>query len=229
MSKKKSAHKVTENLQVQGFAFTGKTEGQNRALESMRKNQVTVLYGMAGTGKSYLATALGLQQLMQDKCEKLILTRPYVEAGEKLGFLPGDFNMKIAPFVQPLMDVIGKFTSRQMIMQFIEKGNIQVIPMAYMRGITFENSFVVADECQNASCHQMRMLLTRVGPNSKLVITGDTDQSDLFPRGDLNGLQDVINRFNGTVPEIAFHELTEDDCVRSPFVAKIEKLYRNKK
>lgn len=223
-----SPHKVTEKYSLGGIIVSAKNEGQKNAIQCIKDHEISVIYGYPGSGKSHLAVGLGLQALMTDKCEKLIFTRPYVEAGEHLGFLPGSLNSKIAPFMYPIMEIAGQFIGTEVITAFLDKGNIQVIPMAYMRGITFHNSFVVMDEAQNATPSQMRMILTRIGEKSKLVITGDTEQSDLKFNPEKNGLVDAISKLTN-ISEIGFCELDENSCVRSPLVAKIDKIYRNSK
>ncbi len=219
-----SPHKVTEKYNLPGIIVSAKNEGQKRAIQTIKDHQISVLYGYAGTGKTHCAVGLGLQMLMQDKIEKLIFTRPYVEAGENLGFLPGTYNSKIAPFMFPVMEIASQFIGSEAVSAFIDKGNIRVMPLAYLRGVSFINSYVVLDESQNSTTSQMRMVLTRLGENSKLVITGDTEQSDLNSK---NGLVDCINKLKD-IPEIGFCELGEECCVRSPLVAKIDKIYRGK-
>ena len=178
--------------------------------------------------KSHLAISMGVAGMLKGKYQKLILTRPYVEAGEHLGFLPGGFNNKIAPFMYPVMEIISQHIGSEAALEFLDKGNIQVMPLAYMRGVTFHNCYVVADEMQNATISQTRMILTRVGENCKLVLTGDTEQSDLSTyNGEKNGLLDAITRLK-QIPEIGFCELDEDSCVRSHLVSKIDKTYRKK-
>jgi phosphate starvation-inducible protein PhoH len=177
------------------------------------------------THNTHLAVGLALKDLFARKYERVILTRPYVEAGEHLGFLPGGYNNKIAPFMYPIVEIMSQYIkSKDLITKLIDNGNISVVPLAYMRGCTFKNSFVVADECQNTTVSQMRMLLTRIGDNSKLVITGDVEQSDI---GYKNGLMDAIDRLQD-IKEIGFHNMGEECCVRSGIVAKIEMKYRNK-
>lgn len=202
----------------------GKTEGQKKAIEAVRSYAISVLHGVAGTGKTHIAVGLGLQQLIAGKCNRLILTRPYVEAGEHLGLLPGGFNSKIAPFMYPVIDIANTLIGSKAVEAYLENGNIQALPLAYMRGVTFTDAFVVADEMQNSTIKQMRLLLTRIGENSKIVITGDVEQSDL-ERREKNGLADAIARLQG-VQEITFRELSDSDCVRSPLVTKIDKEYR---
>ena len=224
-----STHKITEKHQVRGVYVVGKNEGQKKAIDVIHEHEISVLYGIPGSGKTHLALSIGLAGLLQGKYDRLILTRPYVEAGERMGFLPGDFSTKIAPFMQPLMEIMGGAIGKTALTAFLEAGNIEVLPLAFMRGRSFNNTFVVADECQNCTTQQMRMLLTRIGRESKIVITGDTEQSDLYTRGEKNGLQDCIDRFKGKLPEMGFFEMTEDCCVRSPIVTKIEKIYRQGK
>lgn len=216
--------KKTESTNIIVF---GKNEGQKQAIKTIEDYQVSVIHGVPGSGKTHLAVGVALRSLLVEKsCEKIVFTRPYVEAGENLGFLPGSFNSKIAPFMYPLMDIAGHFIGNDLLLKLIDSGNITVMPLAYMRGVTFKHSFVVADEMQNSTVKQMRMILTRMGENSKLVVTGDTNQSDLNDRyaGGTNGLTDCISRLRD-VEEIGFHYMDALACVRSPIVSKIDKLY----
>lgn len=223
-----SPHKVKEKYGLSQIYVIGKTEGQKRAIQTILNHDVSVLYGVPGSGKTFLSVGMALNALLQNKVEKIFLTRPYVEAGEHLGYLPGGMNNKIAPFMYPIMDICSKYIGNEATMALIEKGNIAIMPLAYMRGVTFQNTFVIADESQNMTRSQMHMLFTRIGENAKLVITGDTEQTDLYSRdGSANGLVDCIKRL-ADVSEIGFCQLTEEDCVRSPLVAKIDKLYRQK-
>lgn len=219
-----TAYKIIQKHQLPGCVVVGKTLGQKKAIEVVQSNTVSFLYGTPGTGKSHISTAIGLRDLLQSKYQRLIITRPYLEAGEKLGFLPGDFNNKIAPFMAPVVEIISELIGKQALISLLDSGNIMVMPLAYMRGVTYKNSFVVMDEAQNTTVKQMRMILTRIGENSKLVVNGDTEQSDLyFPKE--NGLIDAISRLTN-IKSIGFHQMTDDDCVRSPLVAQIDKLYR---
>jgi phosphate starvation-inducible PhoH-like protein len=224
-----STYKVKQKHGLSEVYVIGKTEGQKKAIHTILDHDVSVLYGVPGSGKTHIAVGMGLNALLQGKVERLFLTRPYVEAGEHLGYLPGGMNNKIAPFMYPVMDICSRFIGNAATMALIEAGNIAIMPLAYMRGVTFNKTFVVADECQNMTISQMHMLFTRIGEDSKLVITGDTEQSDLYSRdGAKNGLLDCVTRLR-TVEEIGFHELLEEDCVRSALVAKIDKMYRGKK
>ncbi len=210
-----------------GVFVAAKNEQQKQAIELIEKNLVTFLFGHPGTGKSFVSMAIGLRDLIRGKYKKLILTRPYVEAGEHLGFLPGGFNNKIAPFMYPLMEICTTLIGdSRAVIELIDSGAISVMPMAYLRGCTFSDTFVVADEFQNATIAQTRLLLTRIGNNSKIVITGDTEQSDLHPKAGINGLSDAIKRLND-IPGIQFYEFGPESCVRSGIVSDIEDRYRN--
>lgn len=176
------------------------------------------------THNTHIAVGLGLQGLLSGKYKKLILTRPYVEAGEHLGFLKGDYLNKIAPFMFPITEILTDYLGSNVATELLDEGNISVIPMAFMRGLTMKNAFVIADEVQNCSPSQMRMLLTRMGENSKLVVTGDKEQSDLPGK---NGLTDAIDRLKD-IEEIGMHYLGPEWCVRSGLIAKIEEKYKNK-
>jgi len=224
-----SPHKIQEKHMHGGLCLVGKNDGQKEAIKVIQSHEMSIIHGVPGTGKTHMALTLGLMGLLQGSYSKLILTRPYVEAGEKMGYLPADMGHKYAPFMLPLMEISIEHLGKNIITDFIEKGNIQILPLAFMRGITFKNSFVVADEMQNATMQQMRMILTRNGENSKIVITGDTEQSDLYFRekDTQNGLMDAIHRLKN-LQEIGFYEMKEEHCVRSPLVAKIDKLYKNR-
>lgn len=210
---------------------THKNEGQKEALRTISENKVTILTGVPGSGKTHCAVGWGLQEmLMHDRYDRLVFVRPIVEAGESLGFLPGDAQQKVAPYMMPMYDVVRDYLSEEMISDFITADRIVVMPLAYMRGITFKNSYVIADECQNATIEQMHLLLTRIGERSKVVVTGDVEQSDLCYhryRKD-NGLMDAVDRLKG-VPGIGFVELGYESCVREPIVSQIDSRYRVKK
>lgn len=224
-----SPSKTTQKLGLRGIYIAPKNDEQKKAMQVIHNHDISFLTGMAGSGKSYLAIGLGLMGMLNGKYDRLILTRPYVEAGEHLGYLPGGFNSKIAPFMYPVMEIAASHFGSKVIAEFIDNGNIQVMPLAYMRGVTFSKAFVAADEMQNSTPSQMRMLLTRLGEGSKLVITGDTEQSDLDVSGiKTNGLHDAVERLSD-IPELGFYEFSEEANVRSPIVSKIDKKYRTKK
>lgn len=216
---------VLQKASFPGLIVSAKNESQKQALNVIDTHEVSVLYGIPGSGKSHLAVGIGLKDMLSRKYERIVLTRPYVEAGEHLGFLPGGYNNKIAPFMYPIVEIMSQYLKdKTLITKLIDNGNISVVPLAYMRGCTFKNCYIVADEMQNSTPSQMRMLLTRIGDNSKLVITGDTEQSDVGYR---NGLSDAVERLKD-IEEIGFHQFDESSCVRSGIVAKIENKYRNK-
>lgn len=202
---------------------TAKNPGQKLALKAISENQVTFLYGAPGSGKSHCAVGWGVQELLKGHYEKIIFTRPYVEAGERLGFLPGGADHKFAPFVMPLYEVVSDYLSQDDIKQLIDDKKIIIYPLAYMRGITFKKSYVVADEVQNSTVQQMRMILTRIGEGSKVVCTGDVEQSDLGYKQ--NGLVDAINRLQG-VDGLKFVELGYESCVREKIVSDIDQRYK---
>ena len=219
-----SVESITRKSSFRGVMVVGKNEGQKQAIQVVQNHDISFLYGTAGTGKTHLAVGLGLQGLLSGKYKKLILTRPYVEAGEHLGFLKGDYLNKIAPFMFPITEILTDYLGSNVATELLDEGNISVIPMAFMRGLTMKNAFVIADEVQNCSPSQMRMLLTRMGENSKLVVTGDKEQSDLPGK---NGLTDAIDRLKD-IEEIGMHYLGPEWCVRSGLIAKIEEKYKNK-
>lgn len=200
-----------------------KTVGQKEYVTAIRKNTVTFGVGPAGTGKTYLAVCLGAALYKSKQTEKIILTRPAVEAGEKLGFLPGDLQTKVDPYLRPLYDALQEMFGLETYGKLMEKGAIEVAPLAYMRGRTLTNAFVILDEAQNATREQMKMFLTRLGENCKMVVTGDLTQTDL-PDGKTSGLKQAVNLLKG-VEDIAICTLTGRDIVRHPLVQKIVKAY----
>jgi phosphate starvation-inducible protein PhoH and related proteins len=211
---------------LRGVYLVGKNQSQKDAIKVIESHDVSILYGVPGSGKSHIAMAMGLKELMEGKYERMILTRPYVEAGESMGYLPGGINAKIAPFIYPLMEIASDLCGNgEIVMKFINAGNITIMPFAYMRGCTFKKCFVVADEMQNSTIKQTRLMLTRLGEKSKLVMTGDTEQSDLQLKYEENGLTDAVTRLRD-VPEIGFHRFDYDANVRSELVNIIEKKYR---
>lgn len=206
-----------------GEVIRAKTFRQRQYIQAIRDHTLTFGIGPAGTGKTFLATVLAIQALLSNEFERLILTRPAVEAGEKLGFLPGDLQQKIDPYLRPLYDALYEFVEPEKIANLMERGVIEVAPLAYMRGRTLNNAFVILDEAQNTTPAQMKMVLTRIGFNSKLVVTGDVTQTDL-PQHQPSGLV-VAEQILAQVREIAFCYLTKGDIIRHPLVEKIIAAY----
>ena len=200
-----------------------KTVGQKEYVAAMRENTVTFGTGPAGTGKTYLAVSCAVAAYKSKLVEKIILTRPAVEAGEKLGFLPGDLQTKVDPYLRPLYDALQELFGMETYAKLMEKGAIEVAPLAYMRGRTLSGAFVSLDEAQNATREQMKMFLTRLGEGSKMVVTGDLTQTDL-PDGKSSGLAHAVNVLKD-VPDIAVIRLTERDVVRHPLVTAIVRAY----
>ena len=200
-----------------------KTVGQQKYVEAIRSNTITFGTGPAGTGKTYLAVTLAVAAYKAKEVEKIILTRPAVEAGEKLGFLPGDLQTKVDPYLRPLYDALQELFGLETYGKLMEKGVIEVAPLAYMRGRTLSNAFVILDEAQNATREQMKMFLTRLGEGSRMVVTGDLTQTDL-PDGKSSGLKHAVNVLRG-VEDIAVVALTERDVVRHPLVMRIVRAY----
>ena len=206
-----------------GEIIRAKTFKQKQYVKAIQKHDVTFAIGPAGTGKTFLAAVLAVKALLNDECERIILTRPAVEAGEKLGFLPGDLQEKVNPFLRPLYDALYEFIDSEKIPDLMERGKIEVAPLAYMRGRTLSKAFVIVDEAQNTTPAQLKMVLTRLGFGSKMVVTGDITQTDLPSRQD-SGLV-VSRRILRNVEGIAFCELTQADVVRHPLVQKIVAAY----
>jgi phosphate starvation-inducible PhoH-like protein len=204
-------------------AVTPRTVGQKRYVEAIREHDVAIGVGPAGTGKTYLAMAMAVQALKDEKVARIILTRPAVEAGEALGFLPGDLYEKIAPYLRPLHDALHDMLPAEEIQKHMERGSIEVAPLAYMRGRTLNNSFIILDEAQNSTTEQMFMFLTRLGHGSKAVITGDETQIDL-PANKRSGLLEAHQAL-GHVEGVAIVELTRRDVVRHPLVQRIIAAY----
>ncbi len=200
-----------------------KSAGQKRYVESIRTRDIVVSIGPAGTGKTYLAVALAVEGLLQKSFSRIVLTRPAVEAGERLGFLPGDIAEKLHPFLRPLYDALNELMDTERVQQLIERGNIEIAPLAYMRGRTLNDSFIIMDEAQNSTPEQMKMFLTRMGFGSKSVITGDITQVDLSDdKGSgLIQIQEILRE----VPDIDFVYFSEKDVVRHPLVQEIIKAY----
>ena len=206
-------------ITYKGKPIKPKSLGQKQYVESILHNVVTFGEGPAGTGKTYLAVALAVNALKSKQVSRIILTRPAVEAGEKLGFLPGDLQNKVDPYLRPLYDALYDMLGGEMFQRYMEKGIIEIAPLAYMRGRTLEDSFIILDEAQNTSREQMKMFLTRFGFNSKIVVTGDVTQIDL-PHGTQSGLKHAL-RVLGDVEGIGIHRFDKRDVVRHPLVQKI--------
>ncbi|WP_277668470.1 PhoH family protein [Caproiciproducens galactitolivorans] len=206
-----------------GKPVKAKTLGQKKYCNAIKKNTITIGIGPAGTGKTYLAVALAVTAFRAQEVNRIILTRPAVEAGEKLGFLPGDLQQKVDPYLRPLYDALFDMLGAETYQRYVERGNIEVAPLAYMRGRTLDDSFIILDEAQNTTPEQMKMFLTRLGFNSKMVITGDVTQIDL-PDGRRSGLKDVIKILRD-VDDIAQVRFNEKDVVRHKLVQDIIKAY----
>ena len=210
---------------AKGKPIKAKTIGQKRYVEAIRKNTVTLGIGPAGTGKTYLAVAAAVAAFRDGQVNRIILTRPAVEAGERLGFLPGDLQSKVDPYLRPLYDTLFDMLGAETYNKYLERGNIEVAPLAYMRGRTLDDSFIILDEAQNTSREQMKMFLTRLGFGSKIVITGDVTQIDL-PADKVSGLKEAMRVLNG-VEDIAICRLNEADVVRHVIVQRIIKAYED--
>ena len=200
-----------------------KTLGQKQYVEAIRQNTVTLGVGPAGTGKTYLAVAMAVNAFRAKEVNRIILTRPAVEAGEKLGFLPGDLQSKIDPYLRPLYDALFDMLGTENYQKYVERGNIEIAPLAYMRGRTLDDSFVILDEAQNTTPEQMKMFLTRLGFHSKMVVTGDVTQIDL-PSHQRSGLKEVVRILKG-VEDIAICPFSARDVVRHPLVQRIIAAY----
>ena len=202
-----------------GKPIKAKTVGQKRYVQAIEKNTVVLGVGPAGTGKTFLAVAMAVKALRSKQVERIILTRPAIEAGEKLGFLPGDLQSKIDPYLRPLYDALFEMMGQETYSKLVEKGVIEIAPLAYMRGRTLDNSFIILDEAQNSTFEQMKMFLTRLGTNSKAVVTGDPTQIDL-PNGQKSGLCAACEILEG-IGDIKIHWFSEKDVVRHRLVQQI--------
>ena len=208
---------------IQGKPIKPKTLGQKSYVDQIRNKMIVFGVGPAGTGKTYLAMAMAITAFKNDEVSRIILTRPAIEAGEKLGFLPGDLQSKVDPYLRPLYDALYQIMGPDSYAKNMEKGLIEVAPLAYMRGRTLDNAFIILDEAQNTTPAQMKMFLTRIGFGSKVVITGDLSQKDL-PQGQVSGLDHALKVLS-KVDEIGVSNLTSQDVVRHPLVQKIVKAY----
>lgn len=208
---------------VSGKPIKPKTLGQKAYADAIRDHMIVFGMGPAGTGKTYLAMAMAITAFKSNEVERIILTRPAIEAGEKLGFLPGDLQSKVDPYLRPLYDALYQIMGAESFLRNMEKGLIEVAPLAYMRGRTLDNAFIILDEAQNTTPAQMKMFLTRIGFGSKVVVTGDSSQKDL-PFDSKSGLE-IASKVLGKIDDIAFCNLTSQDVVRHPLVQKIVKAY----
>lgn len=200
-----------------------RSPNQAAYLRALMRYDLVFALGPAGTGKTYLAVAAAVAMLRQRRIDRIILSRPAVEAGERLGFLPGDLKEKVDPYLRPLYDALHDLLSEGRLAQRIEQGQIEIAPLAFMRGRTLSNAFVILDEAQNTTCAQMKMFLTRLGENSRMVVTGDPSQSDL-PRGTVSGLTDAVERL-ASLPGVGLVRFGREDVVRHPLVAQIIEAY----
>ncbi|NLG02896.1 MAG: PhoH family protein [Clostridia bacterium] len=208
---------------INGKPIKPKTLGQKNYIDQIKEKMIVFGIGPAGTGKTYLAMAMAIKAFKSDEVSRIILTRPAIEAGEKLGFLPGDLQSKIDPYLRPLYDALYQIMGAESFQKNMEKGLIEVAPLAYMRGRTLDNAYIILDEAQNTTPAQMKMFLTRIGFGSKVIITGDITQKDL-PYGTVSGLDIACNVLKN-IDDIGFCKLTSKDVVRHPLVQKIVKAY----
>ena len=213
----------TVAITARGKIIRPKTLGQKKYVDAIKKSSIVFGVGPAGTGKTYLAVALAVYAFKNREIDKIILTRPAVEAGEKLGFLPGDMNEKVDPYLRPLFDALQEMMGQDAYLRHIERGSIEIAPLAYMRGRTLSNSFIILDEAQNTTREQMKMFLTRMGENSRIVVTGDVTQIDL-PKNVKSGMIDAIEVLDG-VDGIDIVKLTAKDVVRHELVTRIIQAY----
>ena len=210
-------------LTAKGKQIKPKTLGQQKYIEAINKNDVVIAIGPAGTGKTYLAAVMAVKALKSKTVKRLVLTRPAVEAGEKLGFLPGDLQEKVDPYLRPFYDSLYDVLGTENTQKYLDRHTIEIAPLAYMRGRTLDDSFIILDEAQNTTKEQMKMFLTRLGFGSKAVITGDVTQIDL-PKGQVSGLVDAVKILKG-IEGLGIHVLSGDDIVRHPLVERIIKAY----
>ena len=216
-------HAATLLRAHRGREIRPRTPGQRRFVRAIDESTLTIGIGPAGTGKTYLAIVMAVRALKRREASRIVLSRPAVEAGERLGFLPGDLREKVDPYMRPLFDALGDLLEDLQVNKYMERGTLEVAPLAYMRGRTLSDAFVILDEAQNATDDQLKMFLTRLGSGSKMVVTGDVTQIDL-PGGQRSGLRAAAERLRG-IEDIGVVELDERDVVRHPLVAKIVRAY----
>ena len=216
---------ITDIIKTPKKSIIPRSEKQKEYVRALRESEIIISAGPAGTGKTFLAVAIGLTMLLEKKIERIILSRPAVEAGERLGFLPGDMKEKVDPYLRPLYDSLYDLFHFEKIQRMIEIGDIEIAPLAFMRGRTLKNSFAILDEAQNATDTQIKMFLTRIGENSKIVVNGDPSQIDL-PNKNMSGL-DRSKKILSPLNEIAVVDFDHSDVVRHPLVSKIVKAYNN--
>ena len=226
INEKVKNNNVTDIIKTPKKSIIPRSEKQKNYVRALRQNDIIISAGPAGTGKTFLAVAVGLTMLLEKKIERIILSRPAVEAGERLGFLPGDMKEKVDPYLRPLYDSLYDLFDFEKIQRMIEIGDIEIAPLAFMRGRTLKNSFAILDEAQNATDTQIKMFLTRIGENSKLVVNGDPSQVDLINKKE-SGLIKSKNILKD-LQEIKVIEFDHNDVVRHPLVSKIIKAYQNK-
>lgn len=220
-------HKESKQLKTRKKNITPYTKTQEKYVEALQENHVVFAHGPAGTGKTYLAVAYAMANFLERKAERIILTRPAVEAGEKIGYLPGDLQEKINPYLRPLYDAMYEMVPPELVNKLIETGEIEIAPLAFMRGRTLNGAIIILDEAQNTTVSQMKMFLTRLGNNSKMIITGDPSQNDL-PRDITSGLADAIKRLRN-IDGIKIIGFNEKDIIRHPITASIIEAYEKKK
>ena len=221
-----NVHTLSELIKTPRKSVIARSEKQSEYIKALRENNIVIALGPAGTGKSYLAVSVGITLLMEKKVEKVILSRPAVEAGERLGFLPGDMKEKVDPYLRPLYDALYDLFGYEKIQKKIDSGEIEIAPLAFMRGRTLKNSFAILDEAQNATITQIKMFLTRIGENSKIVVNGDPSQIDLMNKSS-SGLvksKKILNK----IKEIKTIEFDHKDVIRHPLVSKIIQAYNKK-
>jgi len=212
---------ISNDLTLKKYHLTGKTNNQKHYIKTINQHGITFCVGPAGTGKTHIAVASAIIRLAKKQCDRIIITRPFVQAGENTGFLPGDIQQKSDPYMRPIYDELNVYCSLADIQRMLNGNQIEVLPFAYMRGRSLHNSFIIADECQNATFEQITMLLTRIGNNSTMVLTGDISQTDLEAHRS-GGLEKYMRILNG-VGEVGLVELTNEDIIRSPLVEVIVK------